>query len=162
MSGSRNLAIGRALLWCGAARAIPNPSLVARATRRRGSTQPIMNGSTPGYRTDLGDFLHDLLVFIEAQVGRAKTHGDDQRAAVDAASGVVPLIKTRLEGNQFTRSTFMLALGEQIDGPEWRNWWDNFGNLQPSLFQHEADKLLDAITALKEAIASERRASGRL
>jgi hypothetical protein len=55
-----------------------------------------MNDQPRHYRSDVRDFVSDLMQFIKWQIGRAIDDPNDQWSATIAASGVVPVIRARL------------------------------------------------------------------
>ena len=94
------------------------------------------------YHTDLRACLLDLLNFIAEQVEQAKRDPAEQYVAVDAARGVIPLMRSRLTEDNYLKTIFMLTFDQQVEEPWWRDWWENFAKLTPEEFSKEADKLL--------------------
>src|SRR5258708_29729231 len=108
----------------------------------------MQNQAPTAYRCDLKDFLHDLLSFVEEQLKEAVAKPEDQLAAVDAASGVIPLMMDRLFEDQALLAQFMLALGDKIDERLWQEQWNKFAKMERGEFEVTAHKMLEAITAL--------------
>jgi hypothetical protein len=113
-----------------------------------------MNFTAPPWRTNTRDCLLDLLRFIEEQIQQAKTDAADQLAAVDAASGVVPLIMRRLDESEHFKTTFMLAFDNQFDRIRWHDWWEQFAKVGPEDFSAQADNLLSSIGVVKPILES--------
>ena len=108
------------------------------------------------YHTDLRACLLDLLNFIAEQIERAKCGPAEQYIAVDAARGVIPLMKSRLTEDDYLKTIFMLTFNQQVEEPWWREWWENLAKLTPQEFSIEADKLLNpgtgSIAALRQVL----------
>jgi hypothetical protein len=58
------------------------------------------------------DFVLDLLNFVAEQIELAKANPADQLAAIDAASGVIPVLKSRLDDD--LKSTFGIVLQNRL------------------------------------------------
>ena len=58
------------------------------------------------------DFVLDLLNFVAEQIELAKANPADQLAAIDAASGVIPALKSRLDDD--LKSTFGIVLQNRL------------------------------------------------
>jgi uncharacterized protein (DUF2267 family) len=101
-----------------------------------------MQNVSPNRRTNIHDFLLDLLDFIEEQIVQAKSNSEDQHAAIDAARGVVPLIRDRLKEDDHLNAVFMLVFHQQIEERSCRDWWEKFASCTPEEFPIAANKLL--------------------
>jgi hypothetical protein len=128
-----------------------------------------MQSQSQGRRCDLRDVLADLLDFMEEQIKGAVENPDDQLAAVDAASGVIPLMRDRLYAKAGTPedevlthlapedrilpTQFLFVLGNAFESGWWREWWDRLAKLQPWEFREEATSLLESIAELKTVVA---------
>jgi hypothetical protein len=114
------------------------------------------------WRTDMRDCLIDLLSFIEEQVELAKKDVADQYAAIDAARGVIPLLKCRLKEKEEILTSFMLTdFAQQFEAADWRDWWEDFARAGTPAFSKKADGLLETITVLKSILAEESEDYGR-
>jgi hypothetical protein len=99
------------------------------------------------------DFVVDLLNFVAEQIELAKTNPADQLAAIDAASGVIPLLKSRLD--DYRKTSFVLALGNKFDGDTWRKEWDELAAMKsPEEFGSAADALLGTIKILRTDVVA--------
>jgi uncharacterized protein (DUF2267 family) len=75
----------------------------------------------PEYRTEAQTSLLDLLDFILEQIECAR-HLSDRAAAIDAARGVVPYLRDRLEGTEF-QSKLVLLFGDLMFAGHWSENW---------------------------------------
>jgi hypothetical protein len=112
---------------------------------------------TQAFRCDLRDFLLDLLDFLEEQIEQAMFDPADQRAAVDAARGVIPLIRRRLDSDQEPEAqslwaSFVLAPGNKFEDRYWRRAWDDLATMPPEEFREAAKVLMDTVEALRQVV----------
>ena len=99
------------------------------------------------------DFVLDLLNFVAEQIELAKANPADQRAATDAASGVIPVLKGRLD--DYLKTSFVLALQNKFDGDTWRKEWNELAAMNsPEEFRTAADALLDTIDILRRDVVA--------
>jgi len=98
------------------------------------------------HRCDLRDFLADLLHFMEEQIKQALSNPADQSAAIDAATGTIPLMRDRLRTDDAESKVlwtqFLFIFENRIEDPYWKQWWQKFANLAPDEFAGEAKKLI--------------------
>ena len=73
------------------------------------------------------DFALDFLNFVVEPIKLATATPADQLAAVDAASGVIPVLKSRLGDD--LKTIIALVLGNKYDGATWRKEWGDFAAL---------------------------------
>ena len=105
-----------------------------------------MPDKTKRSRCNLRDFILDLLDFMEEQIELAKASPEDQLAAIDAASGVIPLLHNKLDDD--LAGNFVLLLQNKFDS-SWRDDWNAFAKLKsPEEFRKEADNLVMVIFPL--------------
>ena len=91
------------------------------------------------------DFALDLLNFAAEQIELAKANPADQLAAIDAASGVIPVLKNRLDDD--LKSIFGIVLQNRFDR-SWREEWDELAAMQPhEEFRGAAEALLREINS---------------
>lgn len=107
-------------------------------------------------RTDLADFLSDLLDFVEEKIKEALSDPGCQLAAITEAAGAMPIMRHRLREDQFRWTQFVLVLGSRIEAGYWQEWWDSFGRMDREEFSSEADALIGPggpIAALRGVLA---------
>jgi hypothetical protein len=103
------------------------------------------------WHTDLKFFLLDNLNFIQEQIEQAQNDSFDRRAAVDAARGVVPMLRQRLCGLDDPLATsFSLAAGHWWEGNNWTESWDRLN--KPDEFDSQARDLKRAITIFRSLL----------
>jgi len=112
---------------------------------------------TSRFRCDLRDFLLDLLDFVEEQIEQAVSEPADQRAAVDAASGVVPVIRDRLNSDPSPQvealwASFLLVPGNKFEERYWRTEWDALEIMAPDDFREAARVLIELIETLRQVV----------
>ena len=73
------------------------------------------------------DFALDFLNFVVEPIKLATATPADQLAAVDAASGVIPVLKSRLGDD--LKTIIALVLGNKYDGATWRTEWGDYDAL---------------------------------
>jgi hypothetical protein len=117
----------------------PDPrdcTLVHPDDERRGDfLKPVTNME---WHTDLKSFLLDNLNFIQEQIEQAQNDPSDRRAAVDAARGVVPLLRERLCGlDDPLQTSFSLAAGQWWEGNNWTDSWNRLIRRMSSMFRQE-------------------------
>jgi hypothetical protein len=77
------------------------------------------------WHTDLKSFLLDNLNFIQQQIEQAQNNPSGRHAALDAARGVVPLLRERLRGlDDPLQASFSLAAGQWWEGSNGTDSWD--------------------------------------
>ena len=105
------------------------------------------------WRTDLKAFLLDNLNFIVEQIELAQNDPSDRRAAIDAARGIIPLLRERLCGlDDPLQATFMLVASEWWAGNDWTETWDKLSKAEE--FDAQAKSLISAITAFRSFLCS--------
>jgi hypothetical protein len=97
--------------------------------------------TTPARRTALPDFLSDLLDFIDEKMAEAVADPRSQLAAIEEAACAMPMIRDRLGEDEVMWTKFVLVLGIKIERAYWRDWWDNFAELEHEDFLREAGQL---------------------
>jgi hypothetical protein len=109
------------------------------------------------YRCDLRDFLDDCLSFMQEQLDEAVANAQGQIAAVNAASGVIPLMGKRLCAEDPALGlAFLFVLGyERFSKEHWRDEWDNIARLKRSKFLEEASDITSGIAVLRERLWDE-------
>jgi hypothetical protein len=101
---------------------------------------------------DPRDFVLDLLNFMAEQIELAKANSAHQLGAVDAASGVIPLLKGKLDDD--LKGKFGLALQNKFDRT-WRQEWDELAGMQSSEeFRKAASALLRQIEIVRSVVAA--------
>jgi hypothetical protein len=95
-----------------------------------------------GRQTDLGDFLLDILDFIEEKINEALSHPASQFAAIGEAAGAIPLIRDRLREDEVKWTQFVLVLGTKIETDWWQDWWRDFAKIERADFVREASDLI--------------------
>jgi hypothetical protein len=75
-----------------------------------------MNDQPRHYRSDVRDFVSDLMEFMKWQLGRAMDDPNDQWSATIAASGVVPVIWARLVPDHEALWTGLASLSKYLVG----------------------------------------------
>ncbi len=75
-----------------------------------------MNDQPRHYRSDVREFVSDLMEFIKWQIGRAIDDPNDQWSATIAASGVMPVIRARLVPDHETLSASLGLLSKYLVG----------------------------------------------
>jgi hypothetical protein len=104
------------------------------------------------YRTDLLPFLLDVFDFIIDQLDCARS-GDDRPSAIDAASGVVPLLRSRAwENNIFGTMIALSPLEIYTFSPHWREHWSSLAKEPFDQFGRSADALIQTVNTVKDAL----------
>ncbi len=70
-----------------------------------------MSGISPGRRTEIADFLADILDFMTDKIGEAIADPSSQLAAVEEAAGAIPVMHDRLRHDDLIWTNFVLVLG---------------------------------------------------
>jgi hypothetical protein len=65
----------------------------------------------PFCRTDLKDFILDLLDFVDEKIAEAEQHPQSRAGAIAEAAGALPLIKDRLRRDDQTLLTQFILTG---------------------------------------------------
>jgi hypothetical protein len=121
------------------------------------SMSSLSKNRTQAFRCDLHDFLLDLLDFIEQQIEQAMSDPADQRTAVDAARGVIPLIRRRLATDQEPEARalwayFVLAPGSKFEDRFWRKAWNDLATMPREEFREAGRVLMDTVESLRQVI----------
>jgi len=97
--------------------------------------------TTPSLRrTDIADFLADMLDFMTEKIAEAVTDPSCQLAAIEEAAGAVPVMRDRLRDDAVLWTNFVLVLGVKIE-EGWRDWWTSFAKMNRKEFLHEAEQI---------------------
>ena len=79
---------------------------------------------------------------MEEQIKQALSNPADQSAAIDAATGTIPLMRDRLRTDDAESKVlwtqFLFIFENRIEDPYWKQWWQKFANLA----HFEAKKLI--------------------
>jgi hypothetical protein len=105
------------------------------------------------HQTDLRPWLQDALDFIIDQLELAKSP-TGQFAAVDAAQGMIPCIKSRLNEDQVVAFNFVAAFGILIETDHWKRAWVEMAKEPPDVFAKSADRLIGDLTELRKVLDS--------
>jgi hypothetical protein len=105
------------------------------------------------HQTDLRPWLQDALDFIIDQLGSAKSPAD-QLAAVDAAQGMIPCIKSRLNEDHVIAFNFLLAFRTFIETDHWKRAWVEMAKEPPDVFAKSADRLIGDLAELRKVLDS--------
>ena len=108
---------------------------------------------------DLGLSLFNLLEFIEEQLERARSDPTERYAAVDAASGVIPFIRKRLEGDEELTTQFLLVFDAEFYD-HWKEWWGKLAKANADEFEDEAARLIHKIQFVKTNLDPSGSAAG--
>ncbi len=104
------------------------------------------------YRGDLIPFLLDVMDFMIEQITCSRSDFD-RAAAIDAARGAVPLLKSRLWENQSIGAVVTLSpLEIWLLSPHWQDNWSNLAIESTDQFRKSADTLVENLTVVKDAI----------
>lgn len=104
-------------------------------------------------RCDLLSFLFDVLDFMAEQIEQAKSD-TDRVAAIDAASGAVPMFKQRLTENKYIAAPAILLLDQWMFVGHWQENWDALAKESAEQFSNSADDLISRINTAKSAMQS--------
>ncbi len=110
-----------------------------------------MRENTMMRRCDLLSFLFDVLDFMAEQIEQAKSDSD-RVAALDAASGAVPMFKQRLTENKYIAAPAILLLDQWMFVGHWRENWDALAKESAEQFAKSADDLISRIDTAKSAM----------
>jgi hypothetical protein len=103
------------------------------------------------WHTDLKAFLLDNLNFIVEQLELAQNDPSDRRAAVDAARGIVPLLRERLCGlDDPLQATFMLLASQWWADNHWTETWDQLNKADQ--FDAQARSLISVINVFRREL----------
>jgi hypothetical protein len=109
-------------------------------------------GLSSQHRSDVVSFLLDLLDFIGEQVECSRSEAD-RAAAIAAASGSIPLLKSRLWENESLGAVLALSpLEAWVLSPFWQENWNNLAKTPSDQFGKAADEFVEALHMGKEAI----------
>jgi hypothetical protein len=111
-----------------------------------------MNDQPRHYRSDVRDFVSDLMQFIKWQIGRAIDDPNDQWSATIAASGVVPVIRARLVPDHEALSASLGLLSKYLVGSG--NDLVSLGALPRDEFMTEAIELRKLIDIAQNELLS--------
>jgi hypothetical protein len=106
-------------------------------------------------QTNLDDFLHDMVCFIEEKVTEALADPASQFAAIEEAACAIPLMRQRLGENEVRWAQFVLVLDVKIETGWWQDWWREFAKMQRDDFVRTAGEMLEpngALQALKSVL----------
>ena len=92
-----------------------------------------------------------MMDFIAEQIEQAR-FPSDQFAAVDAARGVIPFMKSRLAEDEVLLTTFMLVFGELMFVGHWEETWTRIAKESADQFVKSADDIIGAIDALRAVL----------
>ena len=102
-----------------------------------------MNNTSAVRRTNLEDFVRDLISLIQEQIELAKADpGIHQKGAISVCGDTVSIIRLRLEDDKILLTKCALVC-LVIFNAHWRSEWDALANASPDKFSIEADKLLE-------------------
>ena len=103
-------------------------------------------------RCDLLPFLLDVLDFMIEQIDLARSDFD-RATALDAASGAIPLLKSRLRENPSIGAKLALSpLEIWTLSPHWQDNWSNLAKEPSDQFSKSADALIENVRVVKVAI----------
>jgi hypothetical protein len=105
------------------------------------------------HQTDLRPWLHDTIGFIIEQLELAKSP-TDQLVAIDAAQGVIPLVRSRLKEDNFLAANAAFAFGPFLEADHWRRAWTEMTKESPHLFAKSAEDLIGQLNTLKTVLES--------
>jgi hypothetical protein len=95
------------------------------------------------------DCVHDLFSFMEEQIKLAKSNPADQLAAIDAASGVIPIIEQRLESGTTLTAQIVLLFG---DFASLRRQLNELAAMDRAEFEEKIDDVLKTVTCAKSLL----------
>jgi hypothetical protein len=101
---------------------------------------------------DLLPFLLDILDFVIEQIELARSDAD-RAAALDAASGAVPLLNSRAWENQSVGAVIALSpLEPWLFSPHWQENWINLAKEPSDQFAKSADALIERLRVVQAAM----------
>jgi hypothetical protein len=115
-----------------------------------------MHVTPSAHRTNLDEFLWDLLAFIEEKINEALNDPESQFAAITEAGGAIPVMRSRLTESNYRWTTFVLVLGTKIERDYWQDWWHTFAKMDRAVFLPEATALAGpegAISVLRSVLS---------
>jgi hypothetical protein len=95
--------------------------------------------------------LRDTVDFIIEQLELARSPAD-QFAAIDAAQGIVPFLRSNLKKDVNLAARFMLALHIYLDANHGRQAWMEQAKAPPDKFAEFADDMIWRLNDLKQAL----------
>jgi hypothetical protein len=81
----------------------------------------------------LRPWLQDILDFLIQQIELARAP-TDLFAAVDAAQGIIPCLRSRLKEDEYLAANFALVLDGRIDLAHWERIWMEMAKEPPDIF----------------------------
>lgn len=76
----------------------------------------------------------------------------DRAAAIDAASGVIPMLKSRAFENETVGGTMALLWDVWIFSPHWKDHWTDLAKEPSDRFNKVADELIERLAVTKGVI----------
>lgn len=107
-------------------------------------------------RTELADFVLDLLDFMEEKFRESLADENSRIAAVGEAAGAVPVLRDRLRENELVQAKFMLIFDNELYEPHATGRWHDLARMPRADFEAEVGSFLKpggTFAALRSIVA---------
>jgi hypothetical protein len=95
--------------------------------------------------------LRDTVDFIIEQVELARSP-EDRLAAIGAAQGVIPFLRSQLKKDEYLAANFAIVLDVLIDANQANRVWIEKANDPPDVFAEFADDVVGRLNSLKDVL----------